>query len=115
MLAVVPGVTAASSVRIVQERHPRGGGTEGSANLPARSLAACMAADRHSPTSVTLRLQGMIRVWLRVLLIFMVDRIGELLPDPAHAVAVAGGAEGLEVPERMGSAADRRLPEVEMR
>lgn len=45
----------------------------------------------------------------------MVDRIGELLPDPAHAVAMAKGTEGLEVPERMGTAADRRLPEVEVR
>ncbi len=45
----------------------------------------------------------------------MADRTGELLPDPAHAVAMAEGAEGLEVPERMGPAADRRLPEVEMR
>ncbi len=45
----------------------------------------------------------------------MAGRTAEPLPDPAHAVAVAEGAEGLEVPERMGPAADCRLPEVEMR
>ena len=47
-LGAVPGVKAASSIRIVPERQPRGRGGAGSANLSARSSAALIAVDRHS-------------------------------------------------------------------
>jgi len=36
-------------------------------------------------------------------------------PDPAHEVLVAEGAEGLKVPGCVGTAADRRRPDVKMR
>lgn len=72
-----------------------------------------MAVERHEPVSDTRFLQGMVTSdGFRGLLIPMV---GEPLPDPAHMVQVAGGAEGCKVPERMGAAADRRSPEVEVR
>lgn len=71
-----------------------------------------MAVERHKPVCDTLFLQVMVTGdEERGLLISMV---GELPPDPAHVVQVAGGAEGRQVPECMGPAADHRLPEVEV-
>jgi hypothetical protein len=109
-LALVPGVTTAPSIRIVEERHPPGGGAEGSANLPAKSLTVCMVADRHSPD--ILRLQDIATDVARALLIPMV---GEANPDPTHAVLMAEGAEGFKISRRMGTAADNRLPEIKVR
>lgn len=72
-----------------------------------------MAVERHEPVCDTLFLQVMVTSdGCRGLLIPMV---GEPLPDPAHMAQMAGGAEGCKVPERMGAAADRRSPEVEVR
>ncbi|HQD25307.1 MULTISPECIES: hypothetical protein [Methanoculleus] len=58
-LAAVPGVTTASSILIVEDRHSPPGGEAGSANLAARSPAVLIVVDRHTPTSDTLRLQTM--------------------------------------------------------
>lgn len=44
----------------------------------------------------------------------LIPMVGEPLPDPAHVVQAAGGAEGRQAPEHTGSAADHRLPEVEI-
>jgi len=58
--AVVPGVTAASSIRIAPERQPRGRGGAGSVNLSAASLAVLITVDCHlSLRGAILRLQNM--------------------------------------------------------
>jgi hypothetical protein len=70
-----------------------------------------MVIERHDSGCETLFLQVMITSGCKRLLISMV---GEPLADPAHVVLVAGGAEGCKVPEGVRSAADHRLPEVEV-
>jgi len=115
-LGIVPGVTAASSIRIAPERQPRGRGGAGSVNLSAASLAALITVDRHSSLrGATLRLQSMTAGRSRALLISMAGRACDPPPDPAHEVPVAERAEGLKVPGDRGTAADNRLPEIEVR